>query len=670
MSAEREMRKYSHLLSPIMIGGQLFRNRIFNAPTGLAIEPQRYTVGYYERKAIGGAAMVCIGDGCPNEGGRARSSQIDVWDTKYRQPLADLAQSITRHGAVASMELLDAGTQSNYSHSLGFDLYGPVEGVTPSGTPIKMMDEAKIEEVIEQHAKAALYCKSCGFNMVTIHGGHGWLITQFLSKENNRNDRWGGNIENRARLANAIIDRIHKYCGAKYPVEIRIVGDEVYPGGYDIEYGIDIARRLEGHADLIHVSTGSHEVPEVFTVTHPSMFLADGCNVKYAAEIKKHIKTTPIATVGALSDPDQLEEIIASGQADVVELARGLICDPDIPIKLAAGREDEVRRCMRCLFCFSHHMHASVINCAINPEIGHEYELTNNEIALPKVKKKVLVAGGGIGGMQAALEASERGHEVVLCEKSDALGGALRCEKLVPFKKNLDNYIELQKHLIEKNGKIEVRLNTEVTPELASEIAPDVIIAALGARPVKPNVPGIDGPNVFGAEELYYHPEKAGQNVVIMGGGLVGMELAIFLSMLGRKCTVVEMLPDLNAGGNNLHALAIHGQLKKYGIHATTGTKALEITDKGLLCEYIGTTPSEKTVFDMPKIYPDALSGTHLYEADTVVYAVGQRALTAEAVALRDSAPEFIAVGDCVVPNDIWTATRNAYYAARDIGRY
>ncbi len=653
-----------------MIGGQLFRNRIFNAPTGLAIEPERYSVGYYERKAIGGAAMVCIGDGCPNIAGRARSSQIDLWDTTYRQSLADMAQSITRHGAVASMELLDAGTQANYSRSLGYELYGPVEGVTANGAPIRMMDEDKIMQVIEQHAKAAKYCQECGFNMVTIHGGHGWLITQFLSKENNRKDRWGGSIENRARLANAIIDRIHQVCGSRFPVEIRIVGDEVYEGGYNIEFGIDLARQLEGHADLIHVSTGSHEVPEVFTVTHPSMFLADGCNVKYAAEIKKHIKNTPIATVGALSDPDQLEEIIASGQADVVELARGLICDPDIPIKLAAGREDEVRRCMRCLFCFSHHMHASVINCAINPEIGHEYELTNNQIAAPKALKKVLVAGGGIAGMQAALEAAERGHEVILCEKSDALGGALRCEKLVPFKKNLDNYIELQKRLIGKNGKIDVRLNTAVTPELAKEIAPDVILAALGARPIKPNIPGIDGPNVVGAEELYYAPEKAGKNVVILGGGLVGMELAIFLSMLGRKCTIVEMLPDLNAGGNNLHALAVYWQLRKYGIHATTGTKALEITDRGVLCEYVGTTPSEKSVFDMPKIYPDGQSGTHLYEADTVVYAVGQRPLTAEAVALRDCAPEFAAIGDCVVSKDIWTATRTAYYIARDIGRY
>ena len=664
------MNKYAHLLSPIKIGGQQFKNRIFHSPTGVSIDPERYCIGYYERKAIGGAASVCVGDGCPNIAGRARKSQINLWDATYRTSMADLAHSITRHGAVASMELLDAGNAAAYSASLGYDLYGPVDGVTANGTPIKMMDEDKIMEVIEQHARAALYCKTSGFNMVTIHGGHGWLITQFLSKENTRKDKWGGSVENRARLANAIIDRIHQVCGSDFPVEIRIVGDEVYDGGYHIEFGIDLAHQLEGHADLIHVSTGSHEVPDVFTVTHPSLFLPDGCNVKYAAEIKKHIKNTPIATVGALSDPEQLEEIIASGQADVVELARGLICDPDLPVKLMTGRGDEVRECMRCLFCFSKHMHSDIINCAINPESGHEFEITNYQIALPKVLKKVLVVGGGMAGMQAALKASERGHEVILCEKSDALGGVLRCEKEVPFKEKLDRYIELQKHLIEKDGKIEVRLNTEVTPELAKEIAPDVILAALGARPVKPQIPGIDGPNVFGAEEIYYHPEKAGKNVVILGGGLVGMELAIFLSMKGSNCTIIEMLPDLNTGGNNLHALAISGQMKKYGIHASTGTKALEITDKGVLCEYTGATPSERFIFDMPKVYPDAESGTHLYEADTVIYAVGQKPLMEESEALRSCAPEFYAIGDCIVPKDIWTATTNAYYIARDLGRY
>ena len=659
--------KYRHLLSPIVIGRQFFRNRIFNSPTGVEIDPERYSCGYYERKAIGGAASVCVGDACPNEFGRARPSQINLWNEDEKQKLSDIAGCITRHGAVASIEILDAGNASTYSAMRGAPLYGPVAGVNAFGQEILEMTEEKILEVIEQHAKAALYAKRLGYGMVTIHGGHGWLITQFMDKNNNRKDKWGGSIENRARLAVAICDRIHQVCGAGYPVEMRMVGDEVYEGGYHIEYGIEQALQLEGHADLIHVSTGSHEIPEVFTVTHPSMFLGDGANVKYAAEIKKHVKTTPIATVGALSEPDLLEEIIASGQADVVEMARGLICDPDLPKKLMTGKEDEVRKCMRCLYCFSTHMRSDVIPCAINPEIGHEYEM--HAAPVHNVTKKVLVIGGGMAGMEAAITAADNGHRVILCEKNDRLGGALLCEEKVPFKEKLGQYIALQARLISRRD-IDVRLNTEVTPELISMIRPDAVICAIGARPVKPKIPGIDRDNVFGAEEIYYDPDKAGQNVVILGGGLVGLELAVWLTSMGRKCTVVEMLPDLNDGGNILHGLALGGEIRKSGIRVSTATKALEITDGGVVCEYTGakSTPAP-FMFTIGSFPPDGTEGKVTFPADTVIYAVGQRPLREEADAMRFVVPEFYQIGDCVMPKNIYEATHQGHYVARDLSR-
>ena len=659
--------RYKHLFTPIVIGNQLFRNRIFNSPTGLEIDPERYSCAYYERKAIGGSASVCVGDACPNENGRARGNQINLWNDDEKQKLSDIAGCITRHGAVASIELLDAGNASAYSASLGAELYGPVDGITSYGAPIHAMTEEKILEVIEQHARAAQYAQRLGYGMVTVHGGHGWLITQFLDRSNNRKDKWGGSIENRARLAVAICDRIHQVCGRGFPVEMRIVGDEVYEGGYHIEEGIQQALQLEGHADLIHVSTGSHEVREVFTVTHPSMFLADGANVKYAAEIKKHVKTTPIATVGALSEPDLLEEIVATGKADVVEMARGLICDPDLPIKLLRGREDEVRKCMRCLYCFSTHIRSSVIPCAINPEIGHEYEM--HAAPVRNVSKKVLVAGGGIAGMEAAITAADNGHRVILCEKSDRLGGALLCEEKVPFKEKLGQYIELQKRLISRRENIKVRLNTPVTPVLIAQVAPDAVICALGARPIKPAIPGIDNKNVFSAEEIYTEPEKAGQNVVIMGGGLVGLELAVWLSSLGRTCTVVEMAPQLNDGGNMLHGLALSGELKRLGVKVSPATKALAVTEQGLLCRYTGEKPGPAFPFGIENFLPDGEEGEVVFPADTVVYAVGQRPLREEADELRFVVPEFYQVGDCVVPKNIHEATHQAHYIARDLGR-
>ena len=652
--------KYPHLFSPITLGNTVFRNRIFGSPTGpqhLSSEgfPLAETCAYYERKALGGAASVCVGDcAVDTVNGRTSSSHVPLDNPKSRSALNNLSVSISRHGAVASIELQHGGSHSAGSLQDGNAVYGPVAYIDEQGHDILPMTEDIIEKIIEKFANAAAWAKRCGFGMVTIHGGHGWLISQFVSPiSNTRTDRWGGSVENRCRLPVAICDAIRKAVGPGFPIEIRISGSECHTGGYDIDEGVTIAKQLDGHADLIHVSAGSHEVWEVFTVTHPSMFLEDGCNVKYAAEIKKHVKQSAVATVGALSDPNLMEEIIASGKADVVEVARALFADPDLPLKARTGRESEINKCMRCLACFSSLMTRGQFLCAINPVVGHELE--NKWQIQPAAKKKILIAGGGIGGMQAALTAAERGHEVVLCEQTSALGGALKCEDNVPFKKHLAEYLEHQAKAIAK-AVIDVRLNTEVTPELALEISPDVIIAALGARPVKPRIKGVDSSNVYSAEEIYYHPEKIGASAIILGGGLVGAELGIHLAMMGKEIIIIEMLPELNNGGNRLQGLSIGLEVKKLGIKVKLNTKALEINDKGVLCA--------------PADWNEGDDGREHVEADTVIYAVGQRPLRKEADALRFCAREFYQIGDCLTPANITEATKAAYYISRDIGRY
>ena len=343
-----------------------------------------------------------------------------------------------------------------------------------------------------------------------------------------------------------------------------------------------------------------------------------------------------------------MEEIIASGQADVVEMARALLADPDLPLKIRTGREDEIKPCLRCLSCFSTEMNVGEPYCAINPETGHELEMKYDH---PKVvsSKKVLVVGGGIGGMQAALTCAERGHEVILCEKTNQLGGAIRCEKNVPFKKKLDLYLDRQERDVRK-AAIDLRLNTEVTPEYAESIGADVIIAATGARPVKPNIPGIDGENVLGAEFAYLNTDKVGKNVCILGAGLVGLELGIYLSMLGHKVKVLEMADSINDGGNFLHAIGLRAELAKREIEVNLNTKAKEIKADGVIGE---TAEGEK-----------------FFEADTVIYAVGQRPMSEDALALRFCAPEFHQIGDCIMPKNITNATGSAFMIARDIGRF
>ncbi|MCR5845131.1 MAG: FAD-dependent oxidoreductase [bacterium] len=663
--------KYPHLLSPLKVGNVIFRNRIFAAPNGCQYLdygnlPSAAGAAFYERKAMGGAAAVALGECIVDSAtGQAHAYQILLDNPQALPPLASAATAINRHGAISCIQLQHCGMFSHLVYERGGQLLGPVDMAVPDMhhtnndghevarvsvdgmRHVRGMTEEEIEKLIRDFGKAAKLVKQAGFGMVMLHAGHGWGLAQFISPNvNTRNDRWGGPaLENRMRLPLAVIESVRKAVGPGVPIEVRISGAERIDTGYDIDEGIAIAKALDGKADIIHVSAGHHESPYATTITHPGMFQEDGCNVKYAAEIKKHVQA-PVATVGALTDPAFLEEIIASGKADIVSLGRQMLADPDLPLKARIGREDDIDRCMRCCACFSNSTRTRRRACAINPEIGRELE---ERYAKPAANlKRVLVVGGGVAGMEAALTAAKRGHEVILCEATGRLGGVLNCEEAVPFKARLAEYLQRQARRVQEAG-VDVCLNAPVTPGLAKELQPDVIIAALGARPVKPPIPGIDGSNVFGAEHIYTRPEEAGQRVVILGGGLVGIELGLFLADLGRKITLVEMLPDFNDGGNMVHMNSLRLQIPAKDLDVHLSTRAKEIRLDGVLAECSG-----EDVF---------------FPADTVVYAVGQRPLSEEALALNDCAPEFYAVGDCLGARNILAATSAAYQAALDAGR-
>ncbi len=637
--------KYPHLFEPLKLGNTLFRNRIFASPQGFYnvgkdCFPNADTAAYYERKAMGGFASVSVGD-CivDEERGKHYGFLFRLEDPDSRPGFSALACSVARHGCVASCELSHAGMYAHASHDKGFPLYGPVEMDNQYGHVLQM-DEAEIERVLEQYAKCAARAKQAGFGMITVHGGHGWLLAQFMSsKVNNRTDKWGGSLENRMRLPLAVVEAIRKAVGPKFPIEFRMSGSECNSVGYDIDEGVELAKALDGKVDLIHVSAGNHEVLESMCITHPSMFLEDGCNARFAAEIKKHV-SSPVATVGAFTDPAHMEEIIASGVADVVQLGRQSLADPDFPLKARTGREDEINKCLRCNTCFAGNGRHQILQCAINPEIGRE--LLVRMTPPPVAKKKVLVVGGGPGGMQAAITAAKRGHEVILCEKTDKLGGVLLCEDQVPFKKNLAKYLERQALLTERAG-VEIRLNTCVDHAYAESVGADVVIAAIGARPTVPPIKGIELAKC--AEDVYAEPEKTGQRVVILGAGLVGIELGLFLAGMGREVTVLEAQSGPNVDPGNMHTLAIMQEMPKRGMSMHMNVRVDEISPEG------------------------ARAGDTLYAADTVIYATGQRPLWDEAIALRDCAPEFYQLGDCLDPRNIFSATQEAFTIARDIGR-
>jgi 2,4-dienoyl-CoA reductase-like NADH-dependent reductase (Old Yellow Enzyme family)/thioredoxin reductase len=649
------VKKYPNLFKPLKLGNITLRNRIEMAPTSsYNLTPEGYLtqneIAFFEQKAAGGAAIVTVGEGIVHsKTGQARLL-IPLDDPGSLPSLARTARAIKRHGAIPSIELNDAGKHGGLYRSRETGVisrvrYGPVHEIAENGEEILEMPEELILEIVEAYGKAAAFVKSAGFEMVLVHSAHGWLLSQFLSPlENTRKDRFGGSLENRARFPLMVIDIVRKAVGPDFPIELRMNGSDFREGGWTLEEGIQFAKMVDGKVDLIHVSGGHHEVRELFVRTHPSLFLEQGLNVYMAAAIKKEVKT-PVAVVGAITQPEFMEETIASGKADVVAMARALIADPYLPKKAAAGRTEEITPCIRCSICMGGLGVAGFGRCSVNPRAGDEYE---NKFAVPppEKSKKVLIAGGGPGGMQAAITASARGHKVTLCEKSSSLGGVIKYAEHVPLKVDLHKFKKHLEYMVRASGAV-VMLNTEVTPELVASQSPDVLIVAVGATPIIPDIPGINSKKVVVANDLYNPGVKIGNKVVILGGGLVGCEEAVSLAREGKDVTVVEMLDEVARDSMGVHKTGLLIELDK-NVKVVTNTKGKAVTEEGLVCE----GPDSKEV---------------LYKADTIICAVGQRALTSVVEQLRDTAPEFYYIGDCVKPQKVTEAVYSGYNTAMDL---
>lgn len=434
---------------------------------------------------------------------------------------------------------------------------------------------------------------------------------------------------------------VREAVGPFFPIEFRMSGSELFEGGYDLEEGCRIAQQIEPYIDLLHVSAGTYQ--RGFGDTHPSMFKEHGCNVYLAAEIKKHV-SVPVAAIGGLNDPAQMEEIIASGKADVVYMARALLADPYLPRKIVENREEEIVKCLRCFTCMAERAATSTRRCTVNPLIGREME--GDEVLPAPVKKKVLVAGGGPGGLYAAYTAARRGHHVILCERESEVGGILKSEQALPFKHEMYELAGTYKLLAEKAG-VSIRLNTEVTKEYAEKENPDALIIAVGSKPLIPPIPGLDGKNVVVVNNYYLEKEKVSDEVVVFGGGLAGCECAIHLGMEGKKVHLVEMRDALAPDANVRHRPLLLKEIEKY-VTAHTGYKGLKVTDEGILCE---NSEGEKV----------------LVPGKTVICALGQRFRTDMAEQLLDAAPYVRIIGDASKVSTITNAVYWGYHAALDI---
>ena len=544
-----------------------------------------------------------------------------MWTADNRPLYTEMAEAIHEHGALASVELTHGGQNARPQFNT-YPVKGPVETVNHMGVKVQAMDRDELERVADAYADAADYFYHAGFDTALIHAAHGWIFNQFLSPIiNKRTDEFGGSLENRMRFPLMVLKRVRDRIGPKQVLLIRLSGSEREPDGYTTDDIITFLTNAQEYVDGAEISSDG------MTNMMASTYRPHGLNVPFAEAIKKSGKVSiPIFVIGSILYPEEAEEIIASGKADGVSMSRALIADPFWAKKAAVGRADEITPCLRCLNCTDSDNADRHFVCSVNPYIGREARIGfADTMGKANFRKKVLIAGGGPAGMQAALTAAQRGHEVILCEKSNALGGLLRFSETDSLKHDLCRYKEFLVRRVSE-ADVKILLNTEVTDELVEHFKPDAVIVATGSCPIVPPIRGIE--TARHATEIYFKPETVrGDNIVMIGGGLVGVEAGLHLRNLGKNVTVLEMLNDYAVDAKFCYKGGLVRTVGELGLQIVTGASVTAVTESGVVYEKDG---KEQTV-----------------PADSVFYAVGMRPAERLYFDLYDKVPFVYEAGDC-----------------------
>lgn len=665
--------KYPELFTPVSIGKVQLKNRFAMAPMGplgLADAQGGFNqrgIDYYTERARGGTGLIITGvtfSDCTVEMQSMPNCPNSTYNpVHFVRTGREMTERIHAYGSKIFLQMSGGFGRVTIPTNLG-----EFPPVAPSPIPHRWLDKTcraltvdEIHAIVESFGKGAYNAKRAGFDGVEIHAVHeGYLIDQFaISFFNQRTDEYGGCLENRLRFAREIVEEIKKTCGADFPVALRfspksmikdwregaLPGEEFVEKGRDMEEGLEAAKLLVSYGyDALDVDVGSYDS---WWWSHPPMYQEKGLYRKYAKAVKE-VVDVPVLCAGRMDDPDMAVEAVQTGVCDIVSLGRPLLADPDYVNKLRAGKTADIRPCIGCQEgCMGRIQRYSMVNCAVNPQCARERAFAYNPVFQ---KKKVVIVGGGIAGCETARVLAIRGHEPVIYEASDRLGGALYEAGVPSFKDDDRALIAWYAHTLEKLG-VEIHFNHRLTAGELKTLSFDTLIVATGAK-AKTFSLGDDRHVITAKDALAQSGENVGERAVVIGGGMVGCELALWLTKdLGKKVTIVEALPKLlavNAPICSANSEMLERLVPFYGTDVRCRTTAVKATENGLIIRDLDTG-AEETI-----------------PADTVILAVGFTP-DRELYNAMQECDEVYAIGDCKEFHNVHSAVWDAFEVANHI---